>query len=624
MKKYKIYVYEFKNSYCYVGLTNNLTRRNSEHHEAGGVFQHSKVFNEEIPEVKVLEDDLDEFEAQASEDNWCKFYVDNGWTLINKAKTGLFTSSLGASAKPLAKMDKIKKSSDLSIKYYECLNEAKKYDTLRDFRLGSNKFYTLSKKYGWSFEWLGKEKAKNNGKRDYSYESIKSEAMKYKTRTEFALKDSTLYEKALGKGYLDDFFPKVNKCTIEDDPYVTDEYIRGVMLSYATKTEFYKGNQKLYNMARIRGLLKEFPTRVKKTNFSDKRIVPINKYGINDFFNQHSDLVENTAYPKYYLDKGNMKLYKKYKTMVAEVRVCRDKHGLLYYQINSSNVPVIRIVRDFLYEKDVNLFSFKNGNSDDVTPENIIYSTIDLSGFREMNELDAFLLNSRGQIYSKRHMIFMPLEIKDDGTYFCGFRVDRLVCKYFHNGFDTLKNIEIAHKDGDSSNNDISNLDIRLSDKYNKSSRVFRSKKIGDKYELSVFDQKNERVLSLGVISNKKLVDAIRVDVTNRFIENEEISQWLPVYQSLDFKEWQKKDKEFQMISKRVSSNGCYYSEVHKLWKSKIWYDGKEYSLGYFHNFESGKVIYEEAVLYIKYNKFETWYNNIDKHRERIRVYFNG
>ena len=78
MKKYKIYVYEFKDSYCYVGLTNNLARRNSEHHEAGGVFQHSKVFNEEIPEIKVLEDGLDEFEAQASEDNWCKFYVDNG------------------------------------------------------------------------------------------------------------------------------------------------------------------------------------------------------------------------------------------------------------------------------------------------------------------------------------------------------------------------------------------------------------------------------------------------------------------------------------------------------------------------------------------------------------------
>ena len=254
MKEYKIYVYEFSNNYCYIGLTNNIKNRDDGHHtdKSSGVYKHSQMFNEDIPLIKILEEDLDEYEAQASEDNWCKYYSDKGWLLLNKAKTGLFSSSLGGKNCSIdVNVKKVKESCDLSLSYNECLNIAKKYEYLSDFRTEANKYYEISRKYGWKFEWLKRNKPINDDKRNIkgmSYDEMKTIASKYKTKSEFALHEKTVYMKCLSNGYINDFFPKSKggKISIIDSELISDDDLRNIMLSYSSKTEFYKNDHKHY------------------------------------------------------------------------------------------------------------------------------------------------------------------------------------------------------------------------------------------------------------------------------------------------------------------------------------------------------------------------------------------
>jgi hypothetical protein len=239
-----------------------------------------------------------------------------------------------------------------------------------------------------------------------------------------------------------------------------------------------------------------------------------------------------------------------------------------------------------------------------------------------MVELDTFLINSHGEIYSVKHMMLMPLDEINGYLFFRGFRIDKLVVKYFHEGYKALKNIEVLHKDGNLLNNEINNLDIELKDKKTYKKNFLLVENVGETNRLYIDDYINDKKYFLGLIKNKKVIDAIKVDILNYIAKNNKIEEWISEYQSLYFKEWQKKDNDINMIELRVNSNGCYYSEIHKLWKSKIFYNNKEYSLGYFHTFEAGKMLYDEAVMYIKYGKFEKWYKNIESHRERMKYYF--
>lgn len=638
MKKYKIYVYEFSNNYCYIGLTNNIKNRDEGHHtdESSGVYKHSQMFSESIPTIKVLEEDLDEYEAQASEDNWCKYYSDNGWLLLNKAKTGLFSSSLGGKSVSIdVKVENIKESSNLSILYNECLNIAKKYEYLSDFRVNANKYYEISRKYGWVFEWLKKSNPINNGKRDINgmnYEEMKLIASKYKSKTEFALHEKTIYMKCLSSGYINEFFPKNKKIkTLKDSELISDDELRSIMLSYPSKTEFYKNDHRHYELCRLRGLLKEFPkkeSKSSKTNYN-KGIInyddSIIKYDIADFFLKNRNIITCKKYgTKYIFNKDDMCLYYVYKSkkLIAKMRISFDKYGIPYYKIGSSYVYIFEVINNFLYGGEYNLFKFKDGDCKNISIDNIENCVIDLDDFSKMVELDTFLINCRGEIYSVKHMMLMPLDEIDGYLYFRSFRVDKLVVKYFHEGYNTLRDIEILHKDGDLLNNEINNLDIKLKDKKVYKKNFLLVENIGETNELYIDDYINDKKYFLGLIKNKKVIDAIKVDISNHIIENPNIEEWIAEYQSLDFKEWQKKDNEINMIELRVNSNGCYYSDVHKLWKSKIFYNDKEYSLGYFHVFEAGKMLYDEAVMYIKRGKFEKWYDNIKSHRERMKYYF--
>ena len=628
MKKYCIYAYEFSNKYCYIGLTNNSLRRDAEHHKEGSVFQHSQVFGEMIPKMKILEGDLDKYSAQKSEENWSKYYVDNNWTLINKAKMGLFISSTGGSNRKVVERIFSNKSDNLSIIYLECLEEAKKYNYLIDFRKLSYNQYQLSRKHGWKYEWLKKTKPINRHKiSDLSFEEIKNIASSYKTRTEFSLNHKTLYMKCLSDGSIDKLFPKANKALKNDSSSYANEELLKIMLSYHTKSEFHKMNQKIYNICRLRGLLKQFPKKETKSSkikyYISKCQEPLKKMSHEYFFAHYKDIITIPKYgEKYIFNKNDLSLYYRYKTTIAKVRCHYDKYGVLCYNINKHYVYIFELINDFIYDGKYNLYKFIDKNFTNISIENIDKTIIDLNNFSKMAELDNFLIDPHGNIYSTRHKMIMENEILNGYSYFRGFKVDKLIVKYFHPNYNKLKNIDIIHKDGNLTNNDINNLDICLHLKNKYKRNLLLVKNIGETNEIYINDSKNNREYFLGLIKNEKIIKAINIELTEYIYNNTKIDDWVGNYQGLEFKKWQEKDRELNMIATRVNSDGCYYSEIHKLWKSKVYFKEKEYSLGYFHTFEAGKILYEEAILYIKYNKFKEWYADIKSHRKKIKLYF--
>jgi len=97
-----IYAYEFKQeNYVYVGLTNSMMRRDWSHrHGKSGssVYKFAKSKDIDVPSPKILERDIPTMESGEREEYWVNHYKAEGWNLLNKAKTGNRSSSLGSLA----------------------------------------------------------------------------------------------------------------------------------------------------------------------------------------------------------------------------------------------------------------------------------------------------------------------------------------------------------------------------------------------------------------------------------------------------------------------------------------------------------------------------------------------
>lgn len=144
-KIWLIYVYEFTDNSAYVGLTRCLVERDKAHRRDLTDVVYSYSINNDIPtpDYKILKSDLDGYEAQYYEDYFKKEYLSSGWNILNRAKTGPGTSSLGGG---------INKWNERT-----CYEEALKWETKSDFQYkGSGAAYRVARKNGWlkNYTWF--------------------------------------------------------------------------------------------------------------------------------------------------------------------------------------------------------------------------------------------------------------------------------------------------------------------------------------------------------------------------------------------------------------------------------------------------------------------------------------
>lgn len=249
-----VYSYEFVSfNAVYVGLTVDKERRHLQHKGLFGskiksaVLEFAQSNNIQVPEPIYWYEDCNMDESKIREKEVLDMYIEAGWCILNKAKTGINHSSLGSSEYKWTKIScynealKYKTRTEFSKSacsayskaktrgwiddYFwlkednhkkwnrnTCYKEAKKYRTKGDFCSGSHSAYQIASKNKWldDFFWFIKVKPKHPP-RKWWYESCKEEALKYKTRSEFAVKSKGAYDVSRKNGWLDEFYQDKHK-----------------------------------------------------------------------------------------------------------------------------------------------------------------------------------------------------------------------------------------------------------------------------------------------------------------------------------------------------------------------------------------------------------------------------
>ena len=237
-----VYVYEFKEFNCaYVGRTLIRLQKDRDkahifHTDNDAVAKFAKEHNISVPEPIYLEENLTLEDGAKQEEYWFNKYKEDGWTMLNSAKTG----SIGA----LGKGKWNKKT---------CMEESKKYNTRSEFSNGCSRAYNVARENGWldEYTWF-KRLVKPNGYWDC--EKCMEESKKYKSRSEFQKGSKGAYEVALKNGWLDEYIWL--KRQYHDN--WTYETCMKESKKYISRSEFQKGNGSAYNVARENGWLDDF------------------------------------------------------------------------------------------------------------------------------------------------------------------------------------------------------------------------------------------------------------------------------------------------------------------------------------------------------------------------------
>ena len=144
------YYWEETNT-IYIGRT-LITQQKLRHYahstsEEDAVFRHAKENGLEVPPMEIIEENITPIEGLEREDYWVKYYKERGYNVLNTAKTGVGSGSLGA----------INHGKWTKEKVFE---KAREYKTRGEFCKGCSRAYNLARWNGWLDELLPSMKGK--------------------------------------------------------------------------------------------------------------------------------------------------------------------------------------------------------------------------------------------------------------------------------------------------------------------------------------------------------------------------------------------------------------------------------------------------------------------------------
>lgn len=198
-----VYAYFFNElNAVYVGRTIYVKKRNNEHHKTGSVYKFAKKNNIEIPEMTILESGLSVIDGLDIEDYYRNKYKKEGWNVLNKAKTGIQSGSLGAIG-----------AGKWNCK--SCFKLAQQCKCKSEMKEKNQRAYILALTNGWfeDYTWFLTTEELKHQKRPsrvkWTFESCLEESKKYHSKKEFRKKNGSAYTISGRNGWLDEFFPKV-------------------------------------------------------------------------------------------------------------------------------------------------------------------------------------------------------------------------------------------------------------------------------------------------------------------------------------------------------------------------------------------------------------------------------
>lgn len=241
-----IYVYEFSDNHCYIGLTYNIKDRNNSHLKKGRSQVYKHIIKTGLaPKLVIKTDKLYIKEAVKMEEIVLKQYINNGWIVLNLAKTG----STGGFSK---------------FNIENCIKNIKKCKSIKEFRNKYKAEYNYIIKHNLNKDneiiiLLFNNMRKNKLKKYSNKEACRLEASLYKNRLKFNIGSPTAYKCARINGWLDEFF----KIKIFNDK----EECRSKSMECKTRSDFFKKYRTAYGYAKTNGWLDEFYPKSKKITY---------------------------------------------------------------------------------------------------------------------------------------------------------------------------------------------------------------------------------------------------------------------------------------------------------------------------------------------------------------------
>lgn len=224
LKKRMIYVYEFSDGYCYVGLTFNIYKRNLNHFSEkskSSVLKHS-IKTKLIPSLIHISDYIDLEDAIKLEELTLKNYINNGWLPLNKVKTGGIGYSNTIWTYEKCKVEALKYNNRTILKeeapvvyktiysnkwnnellthmellhknwtYNEIILLSKSYCKISHFKNDYPGAYQVAKREKWLDDV---RKHMEIPTEKWTYEKCKVEALKYKHKSDFMLNSSGAFQ----------------------------------------------------------------------------------------------------------------------------------------------------------------------------------------------------------------------------------------------------------------------------------------------------------------------------------------------------------------------------------------------------------------------------------------------
>ena len=267
-----VYAYFFpENNAVYVGLTYNIKERDFQHLKSEKHLTSVRRFmieTNEIPKLVKLTDLIDVKEAQNKENEFLEKFKKEGYTILNKVKTG----GLGHGLKY--------KDSDLE-------RIALLYDNIKDFYSNDLQAYKSARRRGEDFLNKITSHMKRN-QESWDEKKVRDYAVTFTSKNEFQKKYPGAVTYAKKIGIWNSLFPKIQ--------FPTNDEIIIIGSEFDTQNDFRLSHPDLFNHAKNINLLQQIPfkkTRKKSKILSDQDIINrASEYEtLKDFYTN-----DNTAY----------------------------------------------------------------------------------------------------------------------------------------------------------------------------------------------------------------------------------------------------------------------------------------------------------------------------------------
>ena len=200
----------------------------------------------------------------------------------------------------------------------QCILEAKKYTSRKEFSKGTASAYNACLTHGWLEEACSHMEELHKPANYWNKERCAKVSKKYTSRKEFALAESSVYSTAARAGWLDEICDHMVR-KLKPQGYWSEELCAIEAKKYTSRSEFMKNSGAAYTASWKKGWLDEICKHMEYIQLpngywsEELCAIEAKKYKTKSEFYKHSTAAASAAYKNKWIDKICTHMVSKYK-----------------------------------------------------------------------------------------------------------------------------------------------------------------------------------------------------------------------------------------------------------------------------------------------------------------------